>query len=505
MGSMNLLLSLFGWTFVPDFATKHLLNFIYQSPIRIVTPPQPGSVQHRKHYAVAFAFVIFAYLTYTLVQSARAMPPNFYQILGVPPDVDENGLKLAFRAFAKRYHPDRPGVGRQGAEMFMYVRDAFEALKDPVVRFAYDRFGPDAVAWRQHCKTTREFLRQGLMVSSGYHIVAGIALLFWSAIGKPSTVSFWRYVLFAALLAGELSFILSPFPAVQTAILPPADSFLSFLSRSSTTTLSTPTLAPTSSYSILQRIFPNRVPYQHILFLHQVFMFLSVALSRVVPQVISLLSEDGTDSRELEPVERAIWERIYGTIAIADREASLILHTILQSINPTAPSTSKPCHDPTLARMQPLSPAKTAEALDKLSPEMQALVVEANIKNHMGGPIASACEAALKKSRSIFSPSRSSSQSMQTPGKVKQEIPQTPRTREFWEKEPGDGEEVIALASDEPGAASTPTSSFARVNGSPPMLPRTPSMTRIANNMGSPKRVQSPARRSSFGPAAGEF
>lgn len=28
------------------------------------------------------------------------------------------------------------------------------------------------------------------MISSGYHIVAGIALLFWSAIGRPSVVSF---------------------------------------------------------------------------------------------------------------------------------------------------------------------------------------------------------------------------------------------------------------------------------------------------------------------------
>jgi len=138
MGSFNLFSSLLGWTFVPDFATKHLLNFVYKSSIPIVQP-QLGSRQHRKHYAVTFAFVILGYLGYTLIQSARAMPPNFYQILGVPSDVGENGLKLAFRAFAKRYHPDRPGVGREGEEFFMYVRDAFEALKDPVVRVAYDR------------------------------------------------------------------------------------------------------------------------------------------------------------------------------------------------------------------------------------------------------------------------------------------------------------------------------------------------------------------------------
>lgn len=140
MGSFNFLFSIFGWTFIPDFATRHILNFIYhKSPIRIFSPTQPGSVQHRKHYAITFAFVIFSYLGYTLYESASAMPPNFYQILGVSPDVDENGLKLAFRAFAKRYHPDRPGVGKEGMELFMYVRDAYEALKDPVVRFAYDR------------------------------------------------------------------------------------------------------------------------------------------------------------------------------------------------------------------------------------------------------------------------------------------------------------------------------------------------------------------------------
>jgi preprotein translocase subunit Sec63 len=135
MTTLNFLLSLFGWTFIPDFATNHLLNFVYRSfPL---TPPQPGSVRYRKHYTIAYGVVIISYLTYTLVQTSSAMPPNFYEILGVRPDVDENGLKLAFRAFARRYHPDK--AGSKGEELFMYVRDAFEALKDPVVRFAYDR------------------------------------------------------------------------------------------------------------------------------------------------------------------------------------------------------------------------------------------------------------------------------------------------------------------------------------------------------------------------------
>ena len=67
------------------------------------------------------------------------MEPNFYQILGAPPNADETELKLGFRQFAKRNHPDRPEIGKNGEERFMMDRDAFEALKDPVVRFAYDR------------------------------------------------------------------------------------------------------------------------------------------------------------------------------------------------------------------------------------------------------------------------------------------------------------------------------------------------------------------------------
>ena len=138
-GSSSVLLSLFGWSFIPDFTTRQILNYVYKSPIRITTIPTPGSIQHRKHYAITFAFVILTYLTYTVIQSARTMQPNFYQILGVSPNVDENGLKLAFRAFAKRNHPDRPGVGKEGETLFIAVRDAFDALKDPAVRFAYDR------------------------------------------------------------------------------------------------------------------------------------------------------------------------------------------------------------------------------------------------------------------------------------------------------------------------------------------------------------------------------
>ena len=132
------LLSLVGWAIVPDFVAHQVLWTFY-SLLGPKFQRQPGTPAYRQHYAYAFAVVVLSYLTVNLIQGIRYMPLNFYQILGVPPTVDDAGLKLAFRQFAKHHHPDRPGVGTAGTELFMLVRNAFEALKDPTVRFAYDR------------------------------------------------------------------------------------------------------------------------------------------------------------------------------------------------------------------------------------------------------------------------------------------------------------------------------------------------------------------------------
>jgi hypothetical protein len=60
-----------------------------------------------------------------------------------------------------------------------------------MIRTCFGRFGPNVLTWKT-CKTPREFLYQGILQSSGYHIVSFAALLFWSAIGRPSPASFVR-------------------------------------------------------------------------------------------------------------------------------------------------------------------------------------------------------------------------------------------------------------------------------------------------------------------------
>jgi hypothetical protein len=55
-------------------------------------------------------------------------------------------------------------------------------------------------------------------------------------------------------------------------------------------------------------------------------MFFSVALSRVVPYFVFLF--DGSQVTQSNAADRALWERAYATLAVADREGETLL-TIL--------------------------------------------------------------------------------------------------------------------------------------------------------------------------------
>lgn len=66
---------------------------------------------------------------------------DYYEVLGVSRSADDNEIKRAFRKLAKDYHPDR-NPGDENAEIrFKEVNEAYEALKDPQRRAAYDQFG----------------------------------------------------------------------------------------------------------------------------------------------------------------------------------------------------------------------------------------------------------------------------------------------------------------------------------------------------------------------------
>lgn len=62
---------------------------------------------------------------------------NFYAILGIPADADQETIRMAFRTLARRYHPDM-GSG-SSPEKFRQIAHAYEILSNPQRRQAYDR------------------------------------------------------------------------------------------------------------------------------------------------------------------------------------------------------------------------------------------------------------------------------------------------------------------------------------------------------------------------------
>jgi molecular chaperone DnaJ len=66
---------------------------------------------------------------------------DYYEVLGVNRDADEEAIKKAYRKLAMKYHPDRAPDDKSAEEKFKEAKEAYEVLCDGGKRDAYDRYG----------------------------------------------------------------------------------------------------------------------------------------------------------------------------------------------------------------------------------------------------------------------------------------------------------------------------------------------------------------------------
>ena len=99
------------------------------------------------------------------------MNKNPYEVLGVARDATDVDIKKAYHKLVMKYHPDKNPGDKAAEEKFKEVNNAFDILKDPQKRAAYDRFGDAAFAGGNGASAGAGF--GGNPFGSGFHFDMG--------------------------------------------------------------------------------------------------------------------------------------------------------------------------------------------------------------------------------------------------------------------------------------------------------------------------------------------
>ncbi|KAF2139839.1 uncharacterized protein K452DRAFT_319954 [Aplosporella prunicola CBS 121167] len=221
----NQFLSILGWWFVPTVVAK-LQSLLYSIFIRAGDAhPPPGSPKFIRHRKIIHALVIGAYLVYTIVEADWELQRagDFYTALGAAPDASERALQSKFRRLTVLHHPDKIAAADarpQAERYYVYLTLARDTLVDPAKRFAYDRFGPDMLAWK-HCVSVRDFVMHGVQSAAPSYAASAFALVVLGMLGYLEWGRYWRYLAFAAMLTLEAYALTRPTLPLLTSVLNP--------------------------------------------------------------------------------------------------------------------------------------------------------------------------------------------------------------------------------------------------------------------------------------------
>ncbi|KAI0838612.1 hypothetical protein F5Y06DRAFT_39291 [Hypoxylon sp. FL0890] len=224
----NNVLSLLGWTFLPNLVTGFVQSIYYGLTIRAGDrKPAPGTPRHAEHRRRIHILVVSLYLLYTIYEADYELrrASTYYADLGVPFSATERDIKSRFRRLAALHHPDKlmssGGVDSADADYFMHLKTASDTLVDPARRFAYERFGPDIVTWK-HCVTVHDYVARGVQILIPYYGFAALFMYVLGLLGYLDWGRYWRWLTLVVLCVFELHTVTRPsFPRFLEHVINP--------------------------------------------------------------------------------------------------------------------------------------------------------------------------------------------------------------------------------------------------------------------------------------------
>lgn len=287
-------------------ATRFLQSLYYNVTTRAGSPrPQPGQPRFAEHYRRIYILVVCVYLLFTIYEADWELQRtgDFYSDLGLLPSATAREIKKRYRQLSAVMHPDK-ATGPMAFDVDRYIRiqTAHETLADDVRRFAYDRFGPDILRWKE-CTVVRDYVMKGAQDLALYYAVGAVMLFVFPKLGYFSQGIYWRWLAFAAIFVFEVHAITrAGYPWFLERLVNP------FLVR-----VANPVLA----FWAPGAVHPPFLPFQAVAIARKLSITLTIALNQVVPfltadtrggrvQVKKQGSEDAKAAQSLDELEKML-------------------------------------------------------------------------------------------------------------------------------------------------------------------------------------------------------
>lgn len=252
--------------------SRFLQGLYYNVTIRAGSPrPQPGQQRFAEHYRRIYILVVCVYLLFTIYEADWELQRagDFYSILGVRPDASVREIKRRYRQISAIMHPDKAtGATPFDADIYIRVQTAHETLTDEAKRFAYDRFGPDIIRWKE-CTVIRDFVMKGVRDLGVYYSFGAAALYVFPRLGYFNQGIYWRWIAFAALAVFEVQAVTRPtHPWLLVHVVNP---------------LLVHVVNPILAFWAPAAVHPPYLPFQAIAIARKLSIILTIALNQVLP------------------------------------------------------------------------------------------------------------------------------------------------------------------------------------------------------------------------------